>query len=169
MRRPCCALASGPNRDANLVRVPTQMDQDGRFASAWRRPAGDALTPKLVWVHLRRWHGDQRKHPWLLPHLRLLHLRYVDVDLGALSTRASCRNGGQLKRHKQRGRTKRVFDTLVCTITYALWKNGNAWVFEDEKRQHGPIGIAALVAKEYNLLIVAYRENVRDQNDAARE
>jgi hypothetical protein len=35
---------------------------------------------------------------------------------------------------KQRGHTRRVFDTLVCTITYALWKNQNAWVFEDVRR-----------------------------------
>jgi hypothetical protein len=54
-------------------------------------------------------------------------------------------------------------------ITYALWKNRNAWVFEDERRQHGPIRIAALVAKEYNMIKIAHRENVRDQNDNARE
>jgi hypothetical protein len=54
-------------------------------------------------------------------------------------------------------------------ITYDLWKNRNAWVFEDVRRQHGPIRIATLVAEEYNLIKLAHGENVRDQNDVARE
>jgi hypothetical protein len=73
------------------------------------------------------------------------------------------------ERNKQRGRAKRDFDTLVCTMTYPLWKNRNAWVFEDERRQHGPLRIDALVAEEYNMLKLAHRERVRDQNDIARE
>jgi hypothetical protein len=73
------------------------------------------------------------------------------------------------ERNKQRGRAKRDFDTLVCTVTYALWKNRNAWVFRDEKRQHGPLRIVALVAEEYNMLKLARRESARDQNDTARE
>jgi type II secretory pathway component PulJ len=56
------------------------------------------------------------------------------------------------ERNRLRGKEKE-FDTLVCTVSYALWKNRNAWVFGDNRRQHRPFTLAALVVEEYNLLI----------------
>jgi hypothetical protein len=47
---------------------------------------------------------------------------------------------------------RKEFDALVCMISYAIWKNRNAWIFGDARRQHRPISLAALVAEEYNLL-----------------
>jgi hypothetical protein len=55
---------------------------------------------------------------------------------------------GRIRDKKQ----KKEFDALVCTVSYAIWKNRNAWVFGDARRQHRPITLAALVAEEYNLL-----------------
>jgi hypothetical protein len=56
------------------------------------------------------------------------------------------------ERSRIRGREKRDFDTLVCTLCYWLWKNRNAWVFQDVRRQRNPLSLAALVTEEYNLL-----------------
>jgi hypothetical protein len=56
------------------------------------------------------------------------------------------------ERNRIRGREKRDFDTLVCTLYYWLWKNRNVWVFEDVRRQRNPLSLAALVTEEYNLL-----------------
>jgi hypothetical protein len=92
-----------------------------------------------------------------------------DLDIEESNHQSILQEWWTSERNKQRGSAKRVFDTLVCTITYALWKNRNAWLFEDERRQHGPLRIAALVPEEYNMLKLAHRENVRDQNDIARE
>jgi hypothetical protein len=47
---------------------------------------------------------------------------------------------------------QKEFDALVCTTSYAIWRNRNAWIFGDARRQHRPITLAALVAEEYNLL-----------------
>jgi hypothetical protein len=55
---------------------------------------------------------------------------------------------GWIRDEKQR----KEVDALVCTVSYAIWKNRNAWVFGDARRQHRPITLAALVAEEYNLL-----------------
>jgi hypothetical protein len=70
---------------------------------------------------------------------------------------------------RQRGQERRVFYTLVCMITYVLWKNRNAWV-EDTRRQHEPLGLVNLITQEYNLIMKASRreERVRDI-DTARE
>jgi hypothetical protein len=57
------------------------------------------------------------------------------------------------ERTKIRGKKHRKeFDALVCMTSYAIWKNRNAWIFGDARRQHRPITLAALVAEEYNLL-----------------
>jgi hypothetical protein len=56
------------------------------------------------------------------------------------------------ERSKIRGDDKRKFDTVVCTLSYMLWKNRNAWVFLDGRRQHNPLTLAALVSEEYNML-----------------
>jgi hypothetical protein len=56
------------------------------------------------------------------------------------------------ERSRIRGREKRDFDTLVCTLCHWLWKNRNAWVFQDVRRQRNPLSLAALVTEEYNLL-----------------
>jgi hypothetical protein len=53
------------------------------------------------------------------------------------------------ERRTLQGKRQQDFDTLVCTISYTLWKNRNAWVFENARRQHGPFQLAALVAEEY--------------------
>jgi hypothetical protein len=55
---------------------------------------------------------------------------------------------GRIREKKQR----KELDALVCTVSYAIWKNRNAWVFGDARRQHRPITLAALVAEDYNLL-----------------
>jgi hypothetical protein len=55
---------------------------------------------------------------------------------------------GRIRDKKQ----TKEFDALVCTVSYAIWKNRNAWMFCDARRQHRPITLAALVAEEYNLL-----------------
>jgi hypothetical protein len=56
------------------------------------------------------------------------------------------------ERDRLRGLERKDFDTLVCTISYALWKNRNAWMLGEVRRQHRPITLAALVAEEYNLI-----------------
>jgi hypothetical protein len=62
------------------------------------------------------------------------------------------------ERAKLRDRKHRKeFDALVCMISYAIWKNRNAWIFGDARRQHRPISLAALVAEEYNLLKRCHR------------
>jgi hypothetical protein len=39
-----------------------------------------------------------------------------------------------LRRTERKG-----FDIVVCLICYTLWKNRNAWVFENVAKQHSPI------------------------------
>jgi hypothetical protein len=73
------------------------------------------------------------------------------------------------ERRTLQGKRQQDFDTLVCTISYTLWKNRNAWVFENARRQHGPFQLAALVAEEYNLIKRAWRVEERGETDAARE
>jgi hypothetical protein len=38
------------------------------------------------------------------------------------------------ERNRKRGKARKDFDTLVCTISFALWNNRNAFVFGDERR-----------------------------------
>jgi hypothetical protein len=38
------------------------------------------------------------------------------------------------ERNRLRGRENKEFDTLVCLVSYALWKNRNAWTFGDVRR-----------------------------------
>jgi hypothetical protein len=59
------------------------------------------------------------------------------------------------ERSKLRGKERKDFDCFVCTTSHALWKNRNAWVFGDVRRQHRPLTLAALVAEEYNLIKAA--------------
>jgi hypothetical protein len=54
-------------------------------------------------------------------------------------------------------------------ISYALWKNRNAFVFGNEQRQHGPLSLVALITEEYNLIKAAFTAPVRGDADAARE
>jgi hypothetical protein len=39
-----------------------------------------------------------------------------------------------------------------ATVSYALWKNRNAWTFGDVRRQNSPMTVADLVTQEYNML-----------------
>jgi hypothetical protein len=39
-----------------------------------------------------------------------------------------------------------------CAVSYALWKNRNAWTNGETRRQHRPITLAALVAEEYSII-----------------
>jgi hypothetical protein len=56
------------------------------------------------------------------------------------------------QRDRLRGREKKEFDALVCTVSYALWKNRNAWTFGEVGRQNNPMTVAELVTQEYNML-----------------
>jgi hypothetical protein len=55
------------------------------------------------------------------------------------------------ERSRLRGAERKEFDTLVCTVSYGLWKNRNAWVSADARSQHRPMTIANLVVEEYNM------------------
>jgi hypothetical protein len=72
------------------------------------------------------------------------------------------------ERIRLRGREQKNFDALVCIVSYALWKNRNAWIFNDARRQHRPITLAALVAEEYNIIITGNRDGGVGER-AARE
>jgi hypothetical protein len=37
-------------------------------------------------------------------------------------------------------------------VSYALWKNRNAWTFGEVGRQNNPMTVAELVTQEYNML-----------------
>jgi hypothetical protein len=47
--------------------------------------------------------------------------------------RARRKSGGHTNTSK-RGKARKDFNTLVCTISFALWNNRNAFVFGDERR-----------------------------------
>jgi hypothetical protein len=72
------------------------------------------------------------------------------------------------ERARLRGKEQKDFDALVCTVSYALWKNRNAWIFNDARRQHRPITLAALVAEEYNIITTGNRDSGAGES-AARE
>jgi hypothetical protein len=73
-------------------------------------------------------------------------------------TRTSCfQDWWTQERNHLRGREKKEFDALVCTVSYALWKNRNAWTFGDVRRQNSPMTVADLVTQEYNMLKNIYR------------
>jgi hypothetical protein len=73
------------------------------------------------------------------------------------------------ERSTKRGKARKKLDTLVCTISYALWKNRNAFVLDDERWQLGPLSLVALITEEYNLIKAAIRAPERGEVDAARE
>jgi hypothetical protein len=63
-----------------------------------------------------------------------------------------------------RRQDRKDFDTLVCTVSYALWKNRNAWLFGNERRQHSPLTIAALISEEYNIVRGRQGESAAELN-----
>jgi mannosylglycoprotein endo-beta-mannosidase len=73
------------------------------------------------------------------------------------------------ERARMRRQERKDFDTLVCTVSYALWKNRNAWLFGNERRQHSPLTIAALISEEYNIVRGRQGERAAELNRDAAE
>jgi hypothetical protein len=93
----------------------------------------------------------------------------LDLNFEEPQRQSTLKSWWMAERRTLQGKRQQDFDTLVCTISYTLWKNRNAWVFENARRQHGPFQLAALVAEEYNLIKRAWRVEERGETDAARE
>jgi hypothetical protein len=76
----------------------------------------------------------------------------LDLDFEEPTRTSTFEDWWTRERNRLRGLERKEFDALVCTVSYALWKNRNAWTFGDVRRQHRPITLAALVTEEYNII-----------------
>jgi hypothetical protein len=62
------------------------------------------------------------------------------------------------ERARFRDKNRKWFDGLVCTVSYAIWKNRKAFCFNNVQRQTNARGGAARVMEEYILIRAAHRE-----------
>ena len=69
----------------------------------------------------------------------------------APSQRCTLQGWWLLQRSKFRDKDRRRFDTLVCIGCHALWKNRNAWCFDNRNNQMTLERIAANILEELNL------------------
>ena len=61
------------------------------------------------------------------------------------------------ERVKFRDKERKWFDTLVCTGCHAIWKNRNAWCFDNPRRQKSAEGIASSILEDFTALRVVRR------------
>jgi hypothetical protein len=72
---------------------------------------------------------------WLLIHSRLI---------------ADWKTGGLGERAKFSAKTRKNFDALVILGCWDLWKNRNAWVFNNQNLQFTPVQIDSRVRDEFS-------------------
>jgi hypothetical protein len=75
-----------------------------------------------------------------------------------------------LARRRFSGQERRGFDTFVCIMCWELWKNRNAWTFNNPAKQLSPYTLVAKVLTELSLSLCVRRPRIRVGvlDDAAR-
>jgi hypothetical protein len=56
------------------------------------------------------------------------------------------------ERARFREKHRKWFDGLVITAGHALWKNRNAWCFQNVERQHSARELSEIILEEFHLL-----------------
>jgi hypothetical protein len=61
------------------------------------------------------------------------------------------------ERQRFRAADRRFFDGLVCTTAYTLWKNRNAWCFDNPSRQLSAMTMTQLILEECSYISARFR------------
>jgi hypothetical protein len=74
-----------------------------------------------------------------------------------------------MERARFREKDKKWFDGLVSIAGYALWKNMNAWCFQNAKCQHPAIELSTLILEEIEQLRRLRKGDLGVHNRSERE
>ena len=72
-------------------------------------------------------------------------------------------------RARCRSSERRLLDSLICTGCHLIWKNRNAWCFNNTTRQFSVPRLAELIVEEFTLLHAIRRREEGVTTDIARE
>ena len=89
-----------------------------------------------------------------------------EVNIEFPSTETTLEEWWSAERSRQVATNRRAFDTLVCTASWYLWKNRNAWAFANVSKQSTVEQLATKICDEFVLCLVARRSGVGDHNVA---
>ncbi|KAM0877851.1 hypothetical protein ACQ4PT_035236 [Festuca glaucescens] len=65
-----------------------------------------------------------------------------------------------MERGRFHGGAQKLFDTFVCTVSYALWKNRNAWCFGNTNKQLSVNRLSEIIIREFEDIRIARRVGI---------